>query len=105
MADDELICIDGNGYSIQLNVDTGRSVRLTKEPDKEFGWLINRTKTHATSRAIWITFSKYDPKAKTITKTKVYGGCMPYFSWDGVWAFYVGGSGGPRRIQPRVLRG
>jgi len=95
VADDELICIDGNGYSIQLNVDTGRSVRLTKEPDKEFGWLINRTKTHATSRAIWITFSKYDAKAKTITKTKVYGGCMPYFSWDGVWAFYVGGSGGP----------
>ena len=91
----ELIYIDGNGFTRQVNVDTGKSYDLTREGNSEYGWLINATKTHATSRAIWITFSRYDRKAKTVIKTKIYGGCMPYFTRDGVWGFYMGGSGGP----------
>lgn len=91
----EIICIDGDGFTQQLNVDTGKSFPLTKTGDKEFGWLINPTKTHATSRSIWLTFSRYDPKTKTVTKGKVFGGCQPYFARDGIWGIYVGGSGGP----------
>jgi len=91
----EIICIDGNGVTQQLNVETGESIALTSKGQDEYGWLINTAKTFATCRAIWITFSPYDPVTKTVTPSKIYGGCMPYFARDGVWGFYMGGSGGP----------
>ena len=94
-SDDEVVYIDGKGFTRKMNVKTGKTVALTSVGDKEFGWLINRTMTHATSRTIWITFSTYDRQTRTVVKTKVYGGCQPYFSQDGVWGIYVGGSGGP----------
>jgi len=95
--DDEITCIDENGVTIQLNVDTGKSFPLTKVGLPEFGWLINPTRTFACGRAIWITFSPYDSVTKTVTPSRIYGGCQGYLSRDGVWAIYCGGQGGPLR--------
>jgi len=78
-----------------MNVKTGKKVALTREGQDAFGWLINPTKTFATSRTIWITFSPYDARTRTVTPAKVYGGRQGYFSRDGVWGFYMGGQGGP----------
>ena len=92
---DEVVYIDANGFTQKMNVKTGKKVALTRDGQDAFGWLINPTKTFATSRTIWITFSPYDAKTRTVTPTKIYGGCQGYFSRDGVWGFYVGGQGGP----------
>ena len=94
-SDDEVVYIDAKGFTRKMNVKTGKSVALTSVGQKEFGWLLNRTMTHGTGSTIWITFSTFDRETRTVVKTKVYGGCQPYFSDDGVWGIYVGGSGGP----------
>jgi len=91
----EVIYIDGEGVTQQLNITTGAQVALTRIGQEKFGWLVNPTKTFATGRSIWITFSPYDPITKTVTPAHIYGGCQPYFSRDGVWGFYMGGKGGP----------
>lgn len=93
--EEEIIYIDGHGVTQQLDVTTGAQVALTREGQEKFGWLINPTKTFATGRSIWITFSPYDPITRTVTPAHIYGGCQPYFSRDGVWGFYMGGKGGP----------
>lgn len=93
--DDELVYIDAKGFTQKMNVKTGQKRPLTREGQDYFGWLINPTKTFATSRTIWITFSPYDARTRTVTPATIYGGCQPYFSRDGVWGLYVGGSGGP----------
>jgi hypothetical protein len=96
--DEELIYIDGSGVTRQLNVASGKTTRLTKQGHKEYGFLLNRTKSHGVQGTP--AFSVYDRKTQSILPRKGHGGCQPYFSHDGVWGFWTGGGGGPlKRIH------
>jgi hypothetical protein len=95
---EELIYIDGSGVTRQLNVASGKTTRLTKQGHKEYGFLLNRTKSHGVQGTP--AFSVYDRKTQSILPRKGHGGCQPYFSHDGVWGFWTGGGGGPlKRIH------
>ena len=94
---DHLIYIDGDGFTRRLDVRSGKSNRVTEKNRSGqgfgHGFLINATRTHATTGQP--TFSLYDPSQKRITTQNALGGCQPYFSHDGKWGFWMGGAGGP----------
>jgi hypothetical protein len=73
----------------KLNLQTGVEHRL---PPSGL-WLPNRTMTCATTGTP--TFSPYDATSGRISEQAAFGGCMPYFTTDGVWGFWMGGAGGP----------
>jgi len=96
----ELIYIDAQGVTRQLNVDTGQSEALTGPYDPKLspwpgvaGFLINATHTYATSGSP--IFSPYDAATKTVKLKPHLDGCQPYFTHDGKWGFWMGGGGGP----------
>lgn len=94
---DHLIYIDGDGFTRQMDLSNGHSSRVTEKNanGQSFGhgFLINATRTHATTGVP--TFSLYDASRSRITGRKAEGGCQPYFSHDGKWGFWMGGAGGP----------
>ncbi len=94
---DHLVYIDGDGFTRQFDLGSGKSVRLTEKSVSGqgfgHGYLINATRTHATTGVP--TFSLYDGSHSRITQQKAEGGCQPYFSHDGRWGFWMGGGGGP----------
>ena len=95
----ELIYIDGQGNTQQLDVGSGEERQLTAEPHPGFGFLISPTLTHATLGRP-TTFSLYDPERRSIALRRAEDGCQPYFSHDGRWGFWVENNGGPlRRID------
>ncbi|MEX0653785.1 MAG: LamG-like jellyroll fold domain-containing protein [Phycisphaeraceae bacterium] len=94
----ELIYIDGDGYTARLHVDTGESTRLTRESHQDYGWLIDPTLTHAVDGRP--RFSPYDADEQTIAAQRRRSGCQPYFTRDGRWGFWVNSAGGPiRRVH------
>ncbi|HEX5444488.1 MAG TPA: LamG-like jellyroll fold domain-containing protein [Pirellulales bacterium] len=100
---DHLAYIDGEGFSCELDLRSGKSTRLTANGMKggnwgQGGYLINATKTHATGGQP--TFSIYDAAKRTVAGQSALGGCQPYFTHDGRWGFWMGGAGGPiNRIE------
>ncbi len=105
-----LIYVGGDGQTYQINVDTGVRDRLTTKPETEYGFLINATKTYATTG--FPSFSPYQEKTKSIDVQRNQSGCQPYFSNDGKWGFWMGGAGGPinrfnlatRAVSPILAR-
>ena len=94
---DHLIYIDGEGFTRQMDLSSGQSVRVTEKSASGqgfgHGYLINASKTHATTGVP--TFSLYDASHRSIKDQGAQGGCQPYFSHDGQWGFWMGGAGGP----------
>ncbi|RPJ25024.1 MAG: hypothetical protein EHM35_15880, partial [Planctomycetaceae bacterium] len=87
--EDNLIYLPAGKGPTKLNLRTGKEERL---PPSGL-WLPNRTMTCATTGSP--TFSPYDAASGTINEQAALGGCMPYFTTDGVWGFWMGGGGGP----------
>jgi hypothetical protein len=76
-----------------MNIVTGETTPLAARGRSEGGWLLNPTRTHATT---WPTqFALYDKATRSVTEQEALGGCEAYFSQDGVWGFWMGGAGGP----------
>ncbi|HEY2252636.1 MAG TPA: PKD domain-containing protein [Planctomycetaceae bacterium] len=86
--------IDGEGFTQELDLESGKSRRLTADGQKENGRLINVARTHITV-GYPPTFSLFDPATSRVTPQAALGGCEPYFSQDGRWGFWMGGAGGP----------
>jgi hypothetical protein len=98
---DRLIYIDGEGYSVELDLRSGKGSRLTAKGHPDAGFLVNAAKTHATTGIP--TFSIYEPAKQAIVDQQAQGGCQPYFTHDGRWGFWMGGAGGPiNRIDLRT---
>lgn len=89
----ELIYVGGDGRTMLLEVESGRSRPLTREPRAELGWLIDPTLHFATSADP--SFSPYDAENGRVLPRRSLGGCEPYFSADGRWGLWVAGGGGP----------
>ncbi|HEV7221833.1 MAG TPA: hypothetical protein VGN42_03975, partial [Pirellulales bacterium] len=99
--DDRLVYIDGEGYSVELDLRSGKGARLTVKGHPDAGYLINATKTHATTGIP--TFSIYDAAKSAVIDQNDFGGCQPYFTHDGRWGFWMGGAGGPiNRVDLRT---
>lgn len=105
--DAKTLChIDERGHSIELNVETGARHQLTTKARSKHGWLVNAQRTHATSGDA--EFSPFDGRSGEVRTLPKHSGCQPYFSADGRWGFWMGGSGGPlnkmhlptRRVEP-----
>lgn len=99
--DNELVYIDGEGYTCHLDLVSGTSLRLTASGLQDYGWLLDPTLQWAVEgRVNQIRFSEFNAKAGTIHPGRRHGGCQPYFTQDGVWGFWTSGAGGPiRRIH------
>ncbi len=91
--DHQLVHVGGDGRTLLLEVDSGRSRPLTREPRDELGWLIDPTLRFATSADP--SFAPYDADRLQVLPRRSLGGCEPYFSADGRWGFWVAGGGGP----------
>jgi hypothetical protein len=108
--DENRFCyIDGEGFTVEHDLESGTHTRLTATPAEHFGWLVNATKTTATTGTP--EFSTYDAATKSIRVQNRHAGCMPYFTQDGEWGFWIGGSGGPinrmrlsTRLTSQVIR-
>ncbi|MGE5192391.1 MAG: LamG-like jellyroll fold domain-containing protein [Deltaproteobacteria bacterium] len=85
--------IDGEGFTQEFDLQSGKSRRLTAEGHKENGFLINAAMTHATTGSP--TFCPFDAKNARMTPQAAQGGCEPYFTHDGRWGYWMGGAGGP----------
>lgn len=105
--DNATLCyIDENGHTVELNVAQGTRRQLTSKARAKNGWLVNAQRTYATSGDA--EFSPFDEKSGEIRTLPKHSGCQPYFSADGKWGFWMGGSGGPlnkihlptRRVEP-----
>ncbi len=91
-----LIHIDGDGATVELDVDGGASRRLAAPmggAGADAGWLIDASLSWATSGSP--TFSPYDHRRGAIAARQQFGGCQPYFSQDGRWGYWTAGAGGP----------
>ena len=92
--DDHRLChMSGEGHTVEIHVRTLEKKVLTATARKKHGWLVNATRTHATSGDA--EFSPYDAAGRQVKVMPRHTGCQPYFSADGVWGFWMGGSGGP----------
>lgn len=91
--DDNRLChVDEHGNAVELDTATRSGKKLTNAPHKKHGWLVNAQKTHATSGDP--EFALLEAGGRVQAQPK-HGGCQPYFSSDGRWGFWMGGSGGP----------
>ena len=92
--DDERLCfIDAEGFTVEMNVLTRESKRITNISDPHHGWLVNSTKTHATTGTP--EFAPYKAGTLEIEPQNRHAGCQPYFTQDGEWGYWGGGAGGP----------
>jgi hypothetical protein len=108
--DAETLCyIDEDGHTIEVNLESGLRHQLTTKARAKNGWLVNAQRTHATSGDA--EFSPFDAKSGEVRTLPKHSGCQPYFSADGRWGFWMGGSGGPlnkmhlptRRVEPVLM--
>lgn len=103
---DNLVYIDGDGFTCELDLRSGKNTRLTASGKTgnawgQSGYLVNATKTHATGGQP--TFSLFDAAKSAVVPQNELGGCQPYFTHDGRWGFWMGGAGGPiNRIDLRT---
>jgi len=92
--DDSRLCyIDGGGYTMEYNVESGKTRRLVKQPHDSFGYLVSPDFKHATSGTP--EFAVYDAEHELVRHQQRLGGCQPYFTQDGRWGYWMGGAGGP----------
>ncbi|QIF03184.1 LamG domain-containing protein [Roseimicrobium sp. ORNL1] len=104
-----LCYIDENGHTVELNVEQSTRRQLTSKARAKNGWLVNAQRTYATSGDA--EFSPFDEKSGEVRTLPKHSGCQPYFSADGKWGFWMGGSGGPlnkiflptRRVEPVLV--
>ena len=89
----ELIHLDGEGRTVLRDILSGTATRLTQEPRRELGYLVDSTLRHATSGEP--SFSAYDPARRQVIPSQPLPGCEPYFAADGRWGFWSAGGGGP----------
>lgn len=103
--DEKRFCfIDAEGYTVEADLESRTSRRITNHGDPDFGWLVNATKTHATTGTP--EFAPYDAKTQTIQFQNRHAGCQPYFTRDGEWGYWMGGAGGPlnrMRLSTRLV--
>lgn len=76
-----------------VDVGTGAVTALAPPSDEAGGWLVNATRSHATTGVP--TFSPYDSARRTVSPRTALGGCEPVFSHDGKFGIWVAGAGGP----------
>ncbi|QIF04031.1 LamG-like jellyroll fold domain-containing protein [Roseimicrobium sp. ORNL1] len=88
-----LCYIDGEGYSNEYDVKTGKTKRLVKQAHETFGYLVSPDMKHATSGTP--EFALYDKEQQLVRNQQRMGGCQPYFTQDGQWGYWMGGAGGP----------
>jgi hypothetical protein len=92
--DNSRLCfIDGEGYTMECNLDTGLSRRLVKRPHDSFGYLVSADLRHATTGTP--EFALYDAQGEVVRNQQSMTGCQPYFTQDGRWGYWMGGAGGP----------
>lgn len=97
-SDDELIFIDGERHTALLNVESGKSRRLTTRPHERWGWLIDPELSTAFDGSA--TFSPFDRASGRVAERAPFGGCEPFVTADGRWGYWVAGAGGPiNRIE------
>src|ERR1700710_45071 len=101
-SDGKLQFIDGDGNTLVLDLATSRTEKIASPSSEGHGWLVNRTRTHATTGLP--TFSLYDAARRAVTERTPYGGCEPYFSDDGRWGIWMAGAGGPMRALDLATR-
>lgn len=100
--------LDGAGVTQEFDLGTGKSQKLTTQGLARGGFLVNATKTYATSGEP--TFSPFDAQQGRVNLQGHQGGCEPYFTHDGRWGLWMGGAGGPinrfdlqtRQISPML---
>jgi hypothetical protein len=92
-SDREVIYVGADGRTFLLDLGSGMSRPLTREPREAFGWLVDATLAHATTGKV--SFSVYDPESRRVLPRRELGGCEPYFSHDGRWGYWIAGGGGP----------
>lgn len=85
--------IDGQGRTVEHDLEAGSHDLLTDAGHSDFGWLVNATKTFATTGTP--EFSPYDAAARAVRPQNRHAGCQPYFTSDGAWGFWMAGAGGP----------
>lgn len=95
----ELVFIRGDLGTVLLDIQTGRERELSRSTDgSKRTWLINSKLSHAVTGSV--DFSPYDPKTRVVAQRRRLSGCQPYFSHDGRWGIWTGGTGGPvHRIE------
>ncbi|HEY0552937.1 MAG TPA: PKD domain-containing protein [Thermoanaerobaculia bacterium] len=101
-SDTKLQFIDGDGNTLVLDLATSKTEKIASPSSEGHGWLVNRTRTHATTGLP--TFSLYDAARRAVTERTPYGGCEPYFSDDGRWGIWMAGAGGPMRALDLATR-
>lgn len=103
--DERRFCfIDAEGFTVESDVQTRESRRITHHGDPDFGWLVNASRTHATTGTP--EFAPYDAKTQAIQFQNRHAGCQPYFTQDGEWGYWMGGAGGPlnrMRLSTRLV--
>ena len=90
---DELLYIAGDRTTWLLDLASGKSRQLVREPPPSRGWLLDATLSYATTGEA--SFSPYDARRLSIAGRSAVAGCQPYFSHDGRWGFWTAGAGGP----------
>lgn len=100
--DNLLQYVDPEGNAILLDLAKGTKEKLAGPSSEGKGWLVNRTRTHASTGLP--TFSLYEAARHTVTERTPYGGCEPYFSDDGRWGIWMAGAGGPLRAFDLATR-
>lgn len=103
--DERRFCfIDAEGFTVESDVQSRESRRITNHGDPDFGWIVNASRTHATTGTP--EFAPYDPKTQAIQFQNRHAGCQPYFTQDGKWGYWMGGAGGPlnrMRLSTRLV--
>lgn len=89
----ELIFIEADGRTASLNLESGKTTRLTRDPLDKHPWLINRQLTWAASGTGG--FGEFDRQTGRVAVRNSLPGCQPYFSHDGRWVYWVQAPGGP----------
>ena len=85
-----LAYIGADNRTYMLDLPTGKSELLINDSS---GWLPNTALTNVVTS--FNTFSLLDAKTMTVTFMPHLGGCMPYFTQDGHWGFWMANMGGP----------
>lgn len=90
---DHLCFIDGDAVTQEMDLNTGKAKRLITEVDGKFGFLVNATRSYATSGDP--EFAPFNSDNGAVDNRAKMEGCQPYFTQDGKWGFWMSGVGGP----------
>lgn len=93
--DTHVAYIRGDGRTFLLDVESGDSSLLMKEPRTKLAWLVNARLEYAVNGSP--RFSAYDAEARGVRDAERRSGCEPYFTHDGRYGFWVASGGGPIR--------